>query len=105
MYLMTTHYSIEICSQEEKKRIQNIDHCRNLINGQFGISIDFIDSVVDVSWVLYNGQKFICNEGEVVFGIENGLPEFGRIETIWISTENSHILCISVGSYTQVCLF
>lgn len=36
---------------------------------------------------MYKGQKFVCNQCEIAFGVANIMPEFGTLKSIWITEE------------------
>lgn len=68
--------------------VTNLLDCKREINAFFGTSVDDIQSIYSVNWIIYNGQKYKCNECQIAFGENDSLPEFGKFNNIWISYEN-----------------
>ncbi|KAK3105273.1 hypothetical protein FSP39_021422 [Pinctada imbricata] len=65
-----------------------LDQCKEKINSFFGTDMISIKSAHRTKWIIYKGNKRICDRCEIAFGELNNLPEFGTLKDIFITTEN-----------------
>lgn len=75
------------CMFGKTKPVLQIENSREKLSSFFGIDANQVRSVHEVGWILYKGQKFVCNQCEIAFGVANSMPEFGTLKSIWITEE------------------
>lgn len=68
----------------KSKRIPDLDHGKDMIHAFFGTERDAIHSINEVSWAVYKGVKYVPSQCCIGFGEQNGMPEFGELQYIWV---------------------